>query len=152
MIGSGIARISTNEPPRSLATLQVDVIADLVCPWSYLGKKRLDEALVAVHGPSNVTWFPFQINPAMPESGMPFEEYLATKFGDPDLLQPAIDQLVAAGAEQGIEFRFDRITHVPNTLNAHRLMNLADKAVRCVEADLDGGSGKTGISVLKGLG
>jgi predicted DsbA family dithiol-disulfide isomerase len=127
MIGSGIARISTNEPPRSLATLQVDVIADLVCPWSFLGKKRLDEALAAVHGPSNVTWFPFQINPAMPESGMPLDEYLAMKFGDPDSLQPALDQLVAAGTEQGIEFRFDRIAHVPNTLNAHRLMNLAEQ-------------------------
>ena len=127
MIGPGIARISTNEPPRSLATLQVDVIADLACPWSFLGKKRLDEALAAVHGPSYVTWFPFQINPAIPDSGMPLEEYIAAKFGDPDSLQLAMDQLVAAGSEQGIEFRFDRITHVPNTLNAHRLMNLAEQ-------------------------
>lgn len=127
MIGSGIARISTNEPPRSLATLQVDVIADLACPWSLLGKKRLDEALAAVHGPHMVAWYPFQINPGMPDSGMPFEEYLSKNFGDPDTLQPAMDQLIAAGVEQGIEFRFDRITHVPNTLNAHRLMNLAEQ-------------------------
>lgn len=127
MIGSGIARISTNAPPRSLATLQVDVIADLACPWSFLGKKRLDEALAAVHGPSTVTWYPFQINPGIPDNGMPFDEYVAKKFGDPAMLQPAMEQLQAAGAEQGIEFRFDRITHVPNTLNAHRLMNLAEQ-------------------------
>ncbi len=127
MIGPGIARISTNEPLRALATLQVDVIADLACPWSYLGKKRLDEALAAVHGPSAVTWFPFQINPELPDAGIPFDEYLTRKFGDPETLQPTMDELVAAGTEQGIEFHFDRITHVPNTLNAHRLMNLAEQ-------------------------
>mgnify|MGYP001554785029 CR=1 FL=1 len=127
MIGSGIAKISTNEAPRSLATLQVDVIADLACPWSLLGKKRLDNALASVHGPHMVTWYPFQINPGMPDDGMPFEEYLATNFGDPDTLQPAMDQLIAAGVEQGIDFRFDKISHVPNTLNAHRLMNLAEQ-------------------------
>jgi predicted DsbA family dithiol-disulfide isomerase len=56
--------------------LQIDVIADLVCPWSYLGKKRLDDALSAVHGPSVVTWYPYQLNPNMPLSGQPFEEYV----------------------------------------------------------------------------
>lgn len=127
MIGPAIARISGNVPPRSVATLQVDVIADLACPWSFLGKKRLDEALAAVHGPSMVTWYPFQINPAMPGHGIPLEEYIAKNFGDPGKLQPAIDELVLAGSKQGIEFRFDRITHVPNTLNAHRLMNLAEQ-------------------------
>ncbi len=112
---------------RSVATLQVDVIADLACPWSFLGKKRLDDALSAVRGPSVVTWYPFQINPAMPEQGIPLEEYIASTFGDPRKIQPAIDELVRTGKEQGIEFRFDRITHVRNTMNAHRLMNLAEK-------------------------
>ena len=126
MIGPGITRISMSEPPRAVATLQVDVIADLACPWSFLGKRRLDDALEAVHGPSIVTWYPFQINPAMPGNGMPLNDYIARKFGDPDKLQAAMDELVAAGRDQGIEFRFDRITHVPNTLNAHRLMNLAE--------------------------
>jgi len=127
MIGPEITRISTSEPLRTVATLQVDVIADLACPWSFLGKRRLDDALAAVHGPSMVTWYPFQINPAMPSHGMPLEDYIAKKFGDPDKLQPAIEDLMTAGIEQGIEFRFDRITHVPNTLNAHRLMNLAEQ-------------------------
>jgi predicted DsbA family dithiol-disulfide isomerase len=106
--------------------LQIDVIADLVCPWSYLGKKRLDDALSAVHGPSVVTWYPYQLNPNMPLSGQPFEEYLQSKYGPPDSLQPAMDQLVISGKAEGIDFRFDRITNVPNTLNAHRLMNLAE--------------------------
>ncbi len=126
MIGPEIAKISTDEFARSPATLQVDVIADLICPWCFLGKKRLENALGAVHGPSVVTWFPFQLNPEMPEEGMPLEEYLAGKFGDPDKLAPGIEQLTAAGRSEGIDFRFDLITRVPNTLKAHQLMNLAE--------------------------
>jgi predicted DsbA family dithiol-disulfide isomerase len=126
MIGPGIAKISTSELRQSPATLQVDVIADLICPWCYLGKKRLDDALGAVHGPSIVTWFPFQLNPAMPDDGMPLDEYLASKFGDPEKLAPGLEELKAAGRSAGIDFRFDRIDSVPNTLNAHRLMNLAE--------------------------
>lgn len=127
MIGPGIARLSSREPQRSAATLRVDVIADLACPWSFLGKKRLDQALTAVRGPSRVTWYPFQINPTMPDQGMPLEEYITGRFGDPEKLQPAMDELVSVGRLQGIDFRFDLITHVPNTLNAHRLMNLAEQ-------------------------
>jgi len=62
----------------------------------------------------------------MPLSGQPFEEYVQSKFGDPKALQPAMDQLVMSGKAEGIDFRLDRITNVPNTLNAHRLMNLAE--------------------------
>jgi len=127
MIGPGIVKISPDELQRSIATLQVDVIADLACPWSFLGKKRLDKALAAVHGPSVVTWYPFQINPTLPEQGIPLEEYISTTFGDPGKIRPAIDELVRTGKEQGIDFRFDLITHVPNTLNAHRLMNFAEQ-------------------------
>jgi predicted DsbA family dithiol-disulfide isomerase len=127
MIGPDIAKISPDLLSGSTATLQVDVIADLICPWCYLGKKRLDDALGAVHGPSIITWFPFQLNPAMPAEGMPFEAYLASRFGDPDKLKPGIDELKAAGKAEGIEFRFDLISVVPNTLNAHRLMNLAER-------------------------
>jgi predicted DsbA family dithiol-disulfide isomerase len=127
MIGPGITKISPNELQRSPATLQVDIIADLICPWCFLGKKRLDDALAAVHGPSVITWFPFQLNPGMPVEGMPFEDYLASKFGDPEMLQPGLAELTAAGKAEGIDFRFDLISHVPNTLNAHRIMNLAEQ-------------------------
>jgi predicted DsbA family dithiol-disulfide isomerase len=108
------------------ATLQVDVIADLICPWSYLGKRRLDDALAAVRGPSVVTWYPFQINPTMPAAGQPFDEYLASKFGDPEKLRPAMADLTAAGLAEGVDFRFDKLKVVPNTLDAHRLMKLGE--------------------------
>jgi len=126
MIGPEIIKLSSTALPRAAATLQVDVIADWICPWSYLGKKRLDDALSAVHGPSLVTWYPYQLNPNMPAAGQSLDDYLANKFGDPKLLQPAMDQLKVLGQSAGIDFRFDRISDVPNTLNAHRLMNLAE--------------------------
>ena len=108
------------------AGLQVDIIADLVCPWCYLGKRRLDDALLAVGGPSTVSWYPFQLNPAMPAAGMDVNEYLATKFGDPDELKPALDRLTEVGKSEGINFNFDKVSRIPNTLNAHRVMKLAE--------------------------
>jgi len=72
------------------ATLRVDVIADLICPWSYLGKRRLEVAMRAVKGPSRVRWYPFQINPAMPREGMPFDRYLETKFGSRDRMEAVL--------------------------------------------------------------
>lgn len=126
MIGPEITRISEPRAVTAPATLQIDVIADLACPWSYLGKRRLDDALAAVHGPSVVTWYPYQINPDMPANGMPLNDYLAQKFGDPATVQPALEQLESTGKKTGIDFRFDQIERVPNTLNAHRVMNLAE--------------------------
>ena len=107
------------------ATLRVDVIADLVCPWCYMGKRRLDAALGAVHGPSRLRWLPFQLNPDMPAGGMGFEEYLVSKFGDPARVQPGLDELTRSGLEEGIRFRFDLMKRVPNTLDAHRLLQHA---------------------------
>jgi len=127
MISSETAKATATEYGHSAATLQVDVIADLICPWCYLGKKRLDNALTAVHGPSLVTWYPFQINPTMPVEGMPFADYLAIKFGDPEKLEPGLAALTAAGEAEGVKFRFDKMSQVPNTLNAHRVMKLAEE-------------------------
>lgn len=127
MINYNVANLRRNDDAASFATLQVDLIADLACPWCYLGKRRLDEALQSVHGPSLVNWYPFQLNPGMPEQGMGFEEYLSQRFGDPSTLQPALAELTRAGKAEGINFRFDLMKQVPNTLNAHRVMRLADR-------------------------
>lgn len=126
MISSNLGRISIDSTGRSPETLQVDVIADLVCPWCYLGTRRLKEAFASVRGPRNVSWIPFQLNPAMPEGGTPLNDYLRDRFGDPEALQPALAELTRQGHDQGVNFRFDRIQRIPNTLNAHRLMRLAE--------------------------
>jgi predicted DsbA family dithiol-disulfide isomerase len=106
--------------------LRVEVVADFVCPFSFLGKRRLDAALRAVQGPSEINWYPFQLNPEIPPEGLAFEDYLATRFGNPANVAPALEELTKEGARQGIRFAFDKIRHVPNTLPAHQLMQHAE--------------------------
>jgi predicted DsbA family dithiol-disulfide isomerase len=108
------------------ATLHVEVIADFVCPFSFVGKRRLDEALKAVKGPSGVNWYPFQLNPDIPPEGLPFDVYLTKRFGSPANLEPVLEHLVEEGKEAGVGFRFDRIRHVPNTLPVHQVMQRAE--------------------------
>ena len=80
----------------------------------------------AVQGPSEVSWFPYQLNPDMPENGMSMEEYLSMRFGSPANVQPVLDQLAADARRENVELCFDRIEHVPNTLRAHQVMYLAE--------------------------
>jgi len=121
---SSIVRMDNRLAPT--AALHVEVVADLVCPFCYLGKRRLDNALQAVQGPSEVNWYPYQLNPEMPEEGLPLDEYLSMRFGNPVNIQPVLEQLTYEGRLEDIDFRFDRISQVPNTLRAHRLMYLAE--------------------------
>lgn len=130
MISPSLTNITLTTEGLSPATLQVDVIADLICPWSYLGKRRLDEALAAVHGPSRVSWHPFQINPTMPESGLAFNDYLRSKFGDPETVRPGLESLTEAGRQAGINFRFDLLKRVPNSIKAHQLLQFAQSSGR----------------------
>lgn len=106
--------------------LHVEVVADLVCPFCYLGKRRLDNALLAVQGPNEVNWYPYQLNPDMPDEGLSLDDYLSMRFGNPANIQPVLEQLTHQGRLEDIDFRFDRISQVPNTLRAHRLMYLAE--------------------------
>jgi predicted DsbA family dithiol-disulfide isomerase len=115
-----------DQGPAPAAALHVEVIADLVCPFCYIGKRRFDNAMQAVQGPSDVSWYPYQLNPDMPEKGMSLEDYLSMRFGSPENVQPVLDQLAADARAEGIELRFDRIERVPNTLWAHQLMYLAE--------------------------
>lgn len=118
--------VRQNDRTTATAALHVEVIADFVCPFSYIGKRRLDKALESVGGPSETAWFPFQLNPEMPAAGQSFDEYLKTRFGGRANIQPVLDSLAAEGAAEGIDFRFERLTQVPNTMAAHQLMFLAE--------------------------
>ena len=108
------------------AMLHIEVIADFVCPFCFLGKRRLDEALEAVQGPSEAFWYPFQLNPDIPPEGMSFETYLTQRFGGRDNIEPILEHLALEGKAEGIDFEFDRIRHVPNTLPAHQVMQAAE--------------------------
>src|SRR5713226_5636071 len=104
----------------------IDVVSDVVCPWCFIGKRRLEKAL-ALLGRKDVRvhWKPFQLNPDAPKEGMNRAAYRARKFGSLAYAQQLETHVVDAGAEEGIGFRFDRIERVPNTLDAHRLIWLA---------------------------
>src|SRR3954452_24075149 len=110
-------------------SLAVDVISDVICPWCYIGKRRLEKAVAALDGKHEVRvrWLPFQLNPAMPKDGISRREYRTRKFGSWERSLELDARVVAVGQSEGIPFAFDRIKRTPNTLDAHRLIWLADK-------------------------
>jgi predicted DsbA family dithiol-disulfide isomerase len=110
--------------------LTVDVVSDVVCPWCYIGKRRLESALEQLRAVQpdlavDVRWHPFQLNPDLPPEGADRREYLERKFGGPDRAQQIYARVSAAGSTVGIPFAFDAIERQPNTLDAHRLMTWA---------------------------
>jgi len=108
-------------------TLTIDVISDVVCPWCYIGKQHLDEALTvwrARHPQAPapiVTWHPFQLNPGMPPEGMDRGAYLQAKFGNP-AGGPGYMRVVGAAEAAGLKFNPQGIRRQPNTLRAHALI------------------------------
>jgi predicted DsbA family dithiol-disulfide isomerase len=104
-------------------SLTIDVVSDVVCPWCYLGQKRLDSAIAAAPDVDvSVTWRPFQLDPTIPPQGMDRKAYMRAKFGDEARLRDAHARLEALGDAEGINYAFDAITVSPNTLDAHRVI------------------------------
>lgn len=103
--------------------ITIDVISDVMCPWCYIGKKRLEKAIKSVPDiPLVVRWHPFQLDATLPKTGKDRQTYLNDKFGGPDKARAIYGQIAAAGREEGIDFAFDRIALSPNTLDCHRLI------------------------------
>lgn len=101
----------------------VEVFSDTVCPWCYVGKRRLEEAIAArPEIPIEVRWLPFELNPDMPEGGADRATYLRARFGDAGRFAGVHRTLQALGADLGIGFRFDRIARMPNTRRSHALI------------------------------
>ena len=105
----------------------IDVVSDVVCPWCYIGKRRLEAALAQRGAGSKavVRWHPFQLNPDIPLGGADRRSYLENKFGGPERAQEIYERVQGVGREVGIWFEFERIERQPNTLNAHRLISWA---------------------------
>jgi predicted DsbA family dithiol-disulfide isomerase len=106
--------------------MQVDIFSDPVCPWCFIGKRRLERALAArpQHG-LRVSWRPFQLNPDMALDGMERNNYLARKFGNAEKAAALYDRIDLVGASEGIAFQFAAIRRTPNTVDAHRLARYA---------------------------
>ncbi|MGI9499556.1 MAG: DsbA family oxidoreductase, partial [Geminicoccaceae bacterium] len=109
------------------APVRIDLIADLACPWCYLGLVRLDKAralrpavLVSLH------WWPYLLNPQLPKDGMDRRTYLRAKFGGDAKADEIYARIRAAGQEEGMAFAFDKMTRTPNTVFAQKLVLLAE--------------------------
>ena len=112
--------------------LTIEVVSDVVCPWCYIGKRRLEKALEQTKDELEVTirWLPFQLNPDMPEGGMARPDYRKAKFGSVERGRELDARVAGEGRGEGIAFAFERMQRTPNTVAAHRLIDLAQKQGR----------------------
>ena len=108
--------------------LSIDIVSDVVCPWCYIGKRKLEAALAQYTGDVHMRWLAFQLNPDIPAGGVDRRSYLERKFGGPEQAKQIYARVKAAGDEVGIAFDFDRIVRQPNTIEAHRLTAWAQDA------------------------
>jgi len=118
-----------------MAKLRLEVASDVICPWCYIGKRRLEKALLLVEDiKPEVFWLPFQLNPGMPKEGMPRAEYRKAKFGSLERSRSLDARVIAEGKSEGIEFAFERIERTPNTSAAHQLIAVSQDQGRVVDA------------------
>ena len=109
--------------------LQIDIVSDVVCPWCYIGKRRIEDALALTPDvPVEVNWRPFFLNPWIPRNGISRDDYLTTKFGSVDAYKGIAGRVVAAAEGEGLSYRPDLVKRQPNTIDCHRLIHWADAA------------------------
>lgn len=107
--------------------VKIDVVSDVVCPWCYIGKRRLEKAIRQVAGDVDVEleFHPFELNPHLPKEGTNQKEYLSEKFGGDDRYQAITDHTTRIAAEEGLVFHFEKQQVSPNTRDAHRIIQFA---------------------------
>ena len=106
--------------------ITLDIISDPICPWCYIGKAKLDDALASMPDhPFDIRWRPFRLNPDMPPEGMDRRSYLEGKFGGKEKARQVYDQIAQAAEAAGLDIDFSRIARTPSTVDAHRLIRWA---------------------------
>ncbi|HET8832291.1 MAG TPA: DsbA family oxidoreductase [Casimicrobiaceae bacterium] len=113
-------------------SLKIDVVSDIVCPWCFIGKRKLEAALAELDKSEpaldiEIRWHPFQLNPDLPADGISRASYVEQKFGGAARAAQIYARVTSAGEAVGIPFRFDRIERQPNTLDGHRLVAWAQR-------------------------
>jgi predicted DsbA family dithiol-disulfide isomerase len=107
--------------------VRIDVVSDVVCPWCFIGKHRLEAALALKPGIAvEVHYRPYFLNDWIPREGISREQYLTTKFGSPERYKDIAKRVTTAAAEEGLVYASDKIKSQPNTLDCHRLIRWAD--------------------------
>ncbi|MER8476761.1 DsbA family protein [Mesorhizobium sp. M1163] len=114
-------------------SITVDVVSDVVCPWCFIGQKRLDKAIAAVDIDVHIRWRPFQLDPTIPPEGKNRRDYMVAKFGSEQRIREIHARIEPLGEAEGISFAFDAIKVAPNTLDAHRLIRWAGTAGEAVQ-------------------
>jgi predicted DsbA family dithiol-disulfide isomerase len=110
-------------------TLPIDMISDVVCPWCFIGKRRLEKAIaLKPEIPVELHFRPYFLNPWIPREGISREEYLTTKFGSPERYRGIAQRVAEAAAAEGLAYEIDGIKRQPNTLDCHRLILWAGQA------------------------
>ena len=105
--------------------IKIDIVSDTVCPWCYIGKKRLDKAIEDYKGQEfEINWHAFQLNPNMPIEGINRELYLSTKFGGKERADSIYEQIKQTGSSSNISFNFNEISIMPNSFYSHMLIEL----------------------------
>ena len=109
--------------------MQIEIYSDVVCPWCFIGKRRLEQAIetAGYAEQAHIAWRPFELNPTMPREGMGRRVYLDAKFGGTEARRVIEERVAKAGKADGIVFAFDRIERTPNTFDAHRLIWFAEQ-------------------------
>jgi len=114
--------------------VRIDVVSDVVCPWCFIGKRRLEKALALRPDiPVEVHWRPYFLNDWIPPEGISRAEYLTTKFGSPERYAGIAQRVAAAAAAEGITYAIDKISRQPNTRDAHRLIRWAEGIGKAAE-------------------
>ena len=110
-----------------MPSVNIDIVSDVMCPWCYIGKKRLEAAVrdLPEDVEVDVRWRPYQLDPTLPKEGKDREQYLSEKFGGSERAKQIYANIVDAGREEDIPFDFEAIAVSPNTLDAHRVIRWA---------------------------
>jgi len=118
----------------ALKPLQIDIVSDVVCPWCYIGKRRIENALaLAPEVPVEINWRPFFLNPWVAREGISRDDYLTTKFGSVEAYKGIAGRVVAAAGEEGLSYRPDLVKRQPNTIDCHRLIHWAEAKGKAAE-------------------
>ena len=112
-----------SDSQKPVTPLTIDVVSDVVCPWCFIGKRRLEKALaIKPDIQVEVRYHPYFLNPWVPREGMAREQYLTTKFGSPERYRSIAGRVAAAAAAEGLTYAVEKMTRQPNTLDCHRLI------------------------------
>ena len=108
--------------------VRIDVVSDVVCPWCFIGKRRLEQAIaLAPDVPVEVHYHPYFLNDWIPPQGISRNEYLTKKFGSPERYKDIAGRVSAAAAQEGLTYAIDKVNRQPNTTDSHRLIHWADQ-------------------------